>query len=96
MSTYLLDFFEVPFFALLFFVADFFAPPFALLLEADFFVPPFDDAFLVAIGCSCSFFLVGLEPQDTVSKTSLWPRLNGAQHVGYINIMTSDVNNIFY
>ena len=68
LSTYLLDFFVVPFFALLFFVADFFAPPFALLLEAVFLVPPFDDAFLVAIGCSCSFFWLGLNHKILCQK----------------------------
>jgi len=67
MSIYLLDFFAPPFFALLFFVADFFAPPFELLFEAAFFVPPFD-AFLVAIGCSCSFSWLGLNHKILCQK----------------------------
>lgn len=44
---------------------------------------------------SAPFLVCCSRPQDTVANFSLWPRLNGAQHVVYINTMSSYVNNIF-
>ena len=45
---------------------------------------------------SAPFLVCCSRPQDTVANFSLWPRLNGAQHVVYINTMSPYVNNIFY
>src|SRR5205085_4157009 len=76
----------------LFLAPPFLAPPFLAppFLAPPFFAPPFA-AFLVAISCSCSFSFFGVphhswsgrfSPQDTVSIFILWPRVNGAQHIG--------------
>ena len=45
---------------------------------------------------SAPFLVSCPRPQDTVANFSLWPRVNGAQHVGFINTMRRDVNTFVF